>query len=361
MGLNPFAKTSYVGVDVGHHNIKVAQLEKTSGGFRVSKYGTCPTPVDAVKDGIVVDTASAGAALKQLLRATDIRATIAVVAVSGGSVVVRPARVPKMNEATLRKSIKFEAGRYVPTSAEDSFIEFEIIGDADDMQMDVLIVAAPREAVESRIAVCDFAGLEVDCVDLEPFAAYRSLIESDPNGDWHNKTIALVDIGGSATNLSVVAGGIFAMARSLPHGGQTLTEALKTYFRLSTEDAESGKAQLDLRELTDDTPKENPPLRVVQPHIDDLVREIRRSLNYFQSGGAEGGPQGKAVETVVLCGGGSKLPGIAEYLSHKLGMPAVSLGIYDNTAFTSWDEESGKGLELGVVAGLALRPFAKAA
>jgi type IV pilus assembly protein PilM len=361
MGINPFAKSSFVGVDIGHHNIKVAQLEKTSSGFRISKFGTCSTPADAVKDGIVVDTASAGVALKQLLRESDIRASSAVVAVSGGSVVVRPARVPKMNEATLRKSIKFEAGRYVPTSAEDSYIEFEIIGDVDEMQMDVLIVAAPRETVESRVAVCQLAGLEVEFVDIEPFAAYRSLIESDPEAQWVNKTIALVDIGGSATNLSVVAGGVFAMARSLPHGGQTLTEALKTYFRLSTEDAESGKAQLDLRELTDDSPKENPPLRVVQPHIDDLVREIRRSLNYFQSGGAEGGPQGKAVEMVVLCGGGAKLPGIAEYLSHKLGMPAVSVGIYDNTAFANWSDDDGKGLELGVVAGLALRPFAKAA
>lgn len=361
MGLNPFAKGTFVGVDVGHHNIKVAQLEKTASGFKISKYGTCLTPADAVKDGIVVDTASTGEALKHLLKQSDIRATSAIVAVSGGSVVVRPARVPKMNEATLRKSIKFEAGRYVPTSAEDSFIEFEIIGDVDETQMDVLIVAAPKDTVESRLTVCELAGLEVECVDVEPFAAYRSLIESDPNGQWLNKTIALVDIGGAATNLSVVAGGVFAMARSLPHGGQTLTEALKTYFRLSNDDAESGKAQLDLRELTDDTPKENPPLRVVQPHIDDLVREIRRSLNYFQSGGAEGGPQGKAVEMVVLSGGGSKLPGIAEYLSHKLGMPAVSLGIYDNTAFTNWSEEGGQGLELGVVAGLALRPFAKAA
>lgn len=361
MGFTPFGKRTFVGIDIGHHFIKLAQIEKSGGGFRLARYGEVPTPIDAVKESVIVDSQAIAAAIKHGLREFDIKANSAVVAVSGGSVIVRPVRIPKMSEATLRKSIKFEAGRYVPSSVEDSFVEFEIIGEVDETQMDVLIVAAPRDVVESRVKACEAAGLEVDCVDVEPFAAYRALVESDPNSQWHDKTIALIDIGGSSTSMSVVTQGVFAMARSLPQGGQTLTDALKAYFRLSDEDAESGKAQLDLSELVEDaTPRENPPLRVVQPHIDDLIREVRRSLNYFQSGGGEGAPKSKAVEAVVLSGGGARLPGIADYLGHKLGMPAVSLGLYDNPSFSAAGGE-GKGLELGVVTGLALRPFTKAA
>jgi type IV pilus assembly protein PilM len=362
MGFSPFGKRSFVGIDIGHHFIKVAQIEKSAGGFKVSKYGEVATPTDAVKESVIIDAPAVGAAIRQALRENDIKANTAIVAVSGGSVIVRPVRIPKMSEATLRKSIKFEAGRYVPSSVEDSFVEFEIIGEVDDTQMDVLIVAAPRDVVESRVKACEAAGLEVDCVDVEPFAAYRALVESDPTSQWHDKTIALIDIGGSSTSMSVVTQGVFAMARSLPQGGQTLTDALKAYFRLSEEDAESGKAQLDLAELVDDaTPRENPPLRVVQPHIDDLIREVRRSLNYFQSGGGENAPKSKAVEAIVLSGGGARLPGIADYLGHKLGIPAVSLGLYDNPTFASSATEPSKGLELGVVTGLALRPYTKAA
>ncbi len=361
MGFNPFGKRVFVGIDIGHHFIKVAQLEKGSGGFRIARYGEIRTPGDAVKESVIVDPQSIGNAIKQVMKENDMKATSAVIAVSGGAVIVRPVRIPKMSEATLRKSIKFEAGRYVPSSVEDSYVEFEIIGEVDENQMDVLIVAAPRDVVESRVRACQAAGLEVDCVDVEPFAAYRALVESDPGSQWHDKTIAMIDIGGSSTSMSVVTQGVFAMARSLPQGGQTLTDALKAYFRLSDEDAESGKAQLDLSELVDDsTPRENPPLRVVQPHIDDLIREVRRSLNYFQSGGGENAPKSKAVEAVVLSGGGARLPGIADYLGHKLGMPAVSLGLFDNPTFGASAGE-GKGLELGVVTGLALRPFTKAA
>lgn len=361
MALNPFKKKSYVGIDIGHHAIKAVQVDKTSGGWKLSRVGWVRTPADAVKEGVIVDTEAVGAALKQCLREAHITATGANIAVAGGSVVVRTVRIPKMTDATLRKSIKYEAGRYVPSSIEDSYIEFEIIGDVDEMQMDVMIVAAPKDVVESRIKACSEAGLEVDIVDVEPFCAYRSLLENEPSSVFAGKTVALVDIGSSTTSMSVVTDGAFAMARSLPQGGRTLTDALKNYFKLSEDDAESGKAQLDIAELAQEAgPKENPPIRVVQPHIDDLIREVRRSLNYFQSQAQEGG--GKAIDAVVLSGGGAKMAGLADYFSHKLGIPATSLGVLDNARFSSSGlGETEHGFDLAVASGLAMRSVGRAA
>lgn len=353
---NPFGKKSYVGIDIGHYSIKLAQVDRAGNGWRVSKLFTMRTPQDAVRDSIVVDTEAVGMAIKQGLRQGGINANSAMIGVSGGSVIVRPVRIPKMAEATLRKSIKFEAGRYVPSSAEDSYIEFEIIGETEDNQMDVLMVAAPKDVVESRLKACDMAGLDVEIVDVEPFAVYRSLVECDPDSEMKPKTIVLIDVGGSTTSMSIVSDGVFAMARSLPQGGQTFTEALKNYFKLSEEDAESGKAQLNIAELIETAPKENPPLRVVQPHLDDMIREVRRSLNYFQSQAAEvGGTAHKNVDMVVLCGGGSKMQGLAEYMSHKLGIPTVALGVFSGDRFVGPSADSEVGQELAVVTGLAMR------
>jgi type IV pilus assembly protein PilM len=362
MALNPFKKQTFVGIDIGHHAIKAVQVDRAGSGFKISRMGWVRTPEESVKEGVVIDATAVGMAIKQLLRESHISATAACIAVAGGSVVVRTVRIPKMPEATLRKSIKYEAGRYVPSSVEDSYIEFEIVGDADENQMDVLIVAAPKDIVESRIKACEAAGLDVEIVDVEAFAAYRALLESDPSNAYQGKTVAIVDIGGSTTSMSVITDGAFSMARSLSQGGKTWTDALKNYFRLSEEDAESGKAQLDLSELTsDEQPRENPPLRVVQPLIDDLIREVRRSLNYFQSQAQEGGG-GKAVDTVVLSGGAAKLPGLANYFAHKLGIPTVSLGALDNAKFSfAGPGEAGHGLDLAVASGLAMRPVSRVA
>ena len=146
-----FAKQTTVGIDFGHHSIKALQLEKASDGWKVTKLATTLTPREAMKDGVIVDASLMGLVLKQLLKENHISATTAHIAVAGGSVVVRQVRMAKMPEATLRKSMKLEAGRYVPSSAEDSYIEFEILGDADDGQMDVLVVAAPKDIVETRL------------------------------------------------------------------------------------------------------------------------------------------------------------------------------------------------------------------
>jgi len=361
MSLKLFRKKAYAGVDLGTNSIKVAQIESVGDHWSVTKHAEVPTPVDAIKDGVVVDCDQVAGALKQALRDARINATSAIIGVAGGSVIVRTVRIPRMPEATLRKSIRFEAGRYVPSSVEDSFIEFEILEDAPENQMDVLIVAAPRELVKSRVEACAKAGLEVEIVDIEAFAMYRALVESELVSEYADTTIALVDIGASTTNVSVINKGVFAMTRSIPQAGGTLTQALENYFKLEPSDAEQGKTQLDLRTLIDaDGTIENPPLRVLQPHIDDLLREIRRSLNYYQSqqtGQGEPNP----VTKLIVSGGGARMTGIAEYMQHKLEIESASVGVFDCSRFLDLEEgEEGHGYELSVASGLALRAVMKA-
>lgn len=356
------ANKAYVGLDLGHHTIKLVQLDKTHSGWKITRAATAPTPPDSIKDGVVVDTGLMAGAIKSLLKEAHVTTSSVHIAVAGGSVVVRTVRIPNMPESTLRKSIKFEASRYVPTNVADSYIEFEILGPSEDeSQMDVLVVAAPREVVESRVKACEAAGLDVESVDVEPFATYRALVETDEANGWVAGTLALVDVGASTTNMSVIHEGAFAMTRSIPTGGQTLTEALKGYFKLSDDDAESGKRQLNVSELIDENkPKENPPLRVLQPHLDDLVRELRRSLNYFQSQQGDGVPS-TPVTRLIITGGGAKLPGLAEYVSAKLSVPVFAAGVLGNPRFSHSGPSEESGLDLAVASGLAMRSFAQAA
>ena len=151
------------------------------------------------------------------------------------------------------------------------------------------------------------------------------------------------------------------MTRSIPQAGETFTSALANYFKLSREDAEKGKMQLDLRVLVDaQGPVENPPLRVLQPHIDDLLREIRRSLNYYQSQQTDQS-RNKPVSKLIVSGGGANMKGLAEYISHKLDIEAVAVGVYDCAQFARpMETNDAHGYDLAVASGLALRAFSKA-
>lgn len=359
MKLNIKKKTS-IGIDLGHHRIKAVELESTAKGWNLIRTGWADTPADGIRDGVVVDPPAIGSALKQMLKEFRFGSSSVQIAAAGAAVFVRPVQFPKMNEATLRKTIKFEASRYVPGSVEDSHIDFAIIDNEHPEQTNVIVVAAPKDIVSSRVAAIEAAGLEVDGVDVEAFAMFRALHEVDPQADKVG-TVAIIDIGAASTSVSVIHAGAFAMNRSIPYGGNTLTEALKTYFKLGQEDAESGKAQLDLNELIGpDTVKENPPLRVIQPHLDDLVREVRRSLNYFQSQTGEQ-QHARKVESILISGGGARLTGLAEYLGHKLGLPVASRGVLDNPLVSGPEGAQEHGLDFTVAGGLAMRTRLQAA
>lgn len=362
MPLNLFAKDKYVGIDIGHFSVKVAQIERSGNGYKVTAIGSAPTPPNSVMDGVVTDPAAVGATIKQLLRDSKISATCANLAVQGGSVVVRTVKMPKMPESTLRKSIRFEAGRYVPSSVEDSYIECEYLSDVEDNQMEVLVAASPKDMVESRISAATAAGLETEIIDIEAFALYRALIEADHELDLSEEAIGIVDIGSETTHVSVVDTGSFALTRTIPVGGKTLTSALESYFKLSPEEAEEGKKALDLSGvISPDGPMENPPLRVIQPLVDELIREIRRSLNYFQS--QQTGPtQAKPVKQIFLLGGGALLSGLPAYIAHKLGMSVNSPSFLENPRFDfdGFETEDDPRV-LAVAVGLAMRRAGKAA
>jgi type IV pilus assembly protein PilM len=99
----------------------------------------------------------------------------------------------------------------------------------------------------------------------------------------------------------------------------------------------------------------------MQPHADELIREIRRSLNYYQSQQTEHGAP-NPVTQVLISGGGARMTGLTEYAAHKLGLSAACRGVFDNPRFMyGGTNDPGNGLEYSVASGLALRAFARAA
>ena len=354
-------KQAYVGIDIGHSNIRIVQVEKTAGGVRLTKFAITETPADSVRDGLVRNPEEVGHAIKTAMKEAHMNAHRAVIAASGGAVYVRAVPFPKMNAAMLRESLKFEASRYVPGSIEDSYVEAEILENLNDAQMNVLLAAAPRDIVDGRIAACKAAGLDVRVVEIETFAASRALLETDQTKEMGTNTYILVDIGAASTTVSVIENGTYVMHRSMPTAGNTLTEGLKAAFKLETVDAEAGKHALDLAEFLTPEGQENPPLKVIAAHVDDLVRELRRSMNYLQTQSQGDLTTPTKIDGMFLCGAGANLKGRDKYIQSKLGIPVKTIGVFENPIVTQTGVFSDTGVDLAVATGLAMRPVLHAA
>jgi type IV pilus assembly protein PilM len=336
-----FGKETLVGLDIGSAYLKVVQVEAQKQGFRVTRAAQHKTPEGAVRDGIVVDKQAVGEAVRQMLRAAGVSATGAAIAVSGPTVVVRQIKLPRMTEAALRKSVRYEAGKYISANVDESAVEFEILGPCegggagDEDQMNVMLVAAPREMVESRIAAVEIAGLEAAAVDMEPFALQRALADCNAGGPFRDNGMrALVDLGASHTEVSLLSGTTFALTRSIPIAGDTLTNVLKNHFRCDPREAEQRKAGSDMALLLEAGAgsEELEAPRLLQPVLDELLREVRRSIQFYQSQLPEGA-EPQPLKEILLCGGGAQLPGLALYMKARLGTETRLGNAFDNPYF----------------------------
>lgn len=384
-----FNKQGIVGLDMGSYTIKAVQVEPTRTGWRLLQIAQCPTPPDSIRDGVIVQPEEVASAIKRLLRENAFRASAAVTAVAGAPVIVRQVTLPKMTEAMLRKTIRYEASKYVSTSVEDSTIDFEILGDLDgqqgegeqaERQMQVLLVVAPREMVDTQVRTLELAGLEAVAIEVEAFALYRALFEINrvAMANLAEAPAAFADIGASATNLYIVSADSFFLTRTIPIAGDAFTQTVQSLLHCSWSEAERFKRTLDLRHLlkrrssrsrasVEETEgagegvgssQEEAVLKALQGQVDELLREVRRSLHYYQSQFPEGSPQGQ-VGRIVITGGSSQLGGFAEYASARLGLEVEPADPFNNPDFDT-AHISAEALQmftpvLGIAVGLAVR------
>jgi len=359
---NLFGKEAVVGIDIGSRTIKAVEIEATGSGWRVVNAGIEPTPEDTCKDGVITDVAEVAHVVKSLLKTADIRAQGAIAAVSGSQVIVRQVQLPKMNEFALRKSIKFEAGKYVSASVDDSVVECQVLKDSGEGdQMNVMLVAAPNDMVGSRVAVLEMAGLEPFSIDVEAFALVRSLAECSKDPSYKIGAAALVDMGASHTDVNIVCAGEFALTRNIPIAGDSFTNAIKALANLSFQEAVVLKFETVLPGSSDQpsvSDAQSKRWRVVQPLLDELLREIRRSIHFYQSQFPEGAEQA-AVKKVILSGGSAQMSGMAAYVSAKLNIPAEISDLFNNSVINcnglapGYIEEHGP--VLAIATGLALK------
>jgi type IV pilus assembly protein PilM len=357
--------TEVIGLDIGSHAIKAVQLEHEREGLAVKKAGSRPTPPEAVKAGVIVEPAAVAAEVSALLDALEVEATAACVACAGPTVVVRQLQLPTVSERQLRQSLQWEARNYISFPVEESTIEFQVLA-RNGAQMEVMMVAAPRELVEGQLETLSLAGLEAVAVEIQPFSAIRALVEWSADGALDEETVALMGLGAAYTDINIVRGRSFVLTRMIPIAGDSMTEAIASALSMEKPKAEALKetamqvvSSEEERATLD--PFAQQASRAVEPLLDELIREVRRSLAYYdyqqQAPAQQAATPG--VNRIIISGGTSKMAGLAKYLQSQLGVPVEMAELFGGSRLPApglsqeYLDEHAPGLV--VATGLALR------
>ncbi|HOW35914.1 MAG TPA: type IV pilus assembly protein PilM [Candidatus Omnitrophota bacterium] len=326
-----------LGVDIGNFSVKVAQLSSkdnkfTLEGFGYSKINTAKT------DGVLE-------ALKSACAEAKLSERRAVVAVPSQGVIVRYLMLPTMGEEELRKAMEFEIERYVPFDRKDVASDYLVIKEnSDSRNMKVLLVAAKKEFVDSRVRVLKDAGLEPEVVTIDSIIL-KNIFQINYS-DKKEKTVGLLNIGSKISSINIVRGSTSYFMRDVQLGGDNITQLLKEKFDIAPEEAEKIKCNLTL----DDREK----FKIIEPVLGNLLNEVYLSFDYYES------EFGMVVDEVLVSGGTAKLAWLANFLKENLNREISVLNSIKNVTVSPIVSQQRLDFvfpSLAVPLGLALENF----
>jgi type IV pilus assembly protein PilM len=169
----------------------------------------------------------------------------------------------------------------------------------------VLIAAAKKDFLNQRLKLLEELGVRVDGVDVDSLALINAFTFNYPQTD-KTKTIALLNIGASFSNLSILEGSLPRLSRDIHIAGNNFTQKIADTLSLDFNSAQSLKINPQQEQAGKITP-------AFEAILSQLAAEIRTSFDYYESQSAS------SVGKIFLSGGGSLFAGLKEGLANVLG------------------------------------------
>jgi len=290
-----------VGIDIGTSSVKVLALSRQkAGAFQLDFFAVRAVEGEKTKEKVV-------GAIKQAISSSETKVQNVTMSVSGQGVVVRQVLFPKMSEGELKSALQFEAEKHIPFNINEVYIDAQVIDqNAEGNKMKVLIVASKKDLVDEYLGYINEAGLEAGAIDCDAIAVTNAFIFNNP-GLGKDKTLALLNIGASMTNVCILKNETLNFTRDIP---------------------------VDVK------------------NADTLENQVRLSFDYYEN------QFGKGIDGIYVSGGGAKDTALLQRFSQAFGFevsawdPVKNLTVSVKVDSQALKDASG---QLAVCVGLAIR------
>ena len=356
-------KDLLVGLDIGTSKVVAIVAELHADG-EIEVIGTGQHESNGLKKGVVVDIEKTVASIQAALEEAEItsgnKIQQVVTGIAGshirsfnsiGMVAIKDKEVTEADVARVIETAKAVA---IPTDQQILHVlpqEFIIDGQEDirepvgmsgvRLDVKVHVVTGAVSAVQNIIKCVRRCGLAVQDLILQPLASANAVLTHDEK----ELGVALVDIGGGTTDIAVFVGGSIRHSAVIPVAGDQITNDIAMALRTPTADAEEIKLRHGLAKPTLANPGEKIEVpgigdrgprslskqglaSVIEPRVEELFQMVQQTIR-------ESGYEESLSSGIVLTGGSSLLPGMAELAEDiflkpvRVGAPAYSGSLSD--------------------------------
>jgi type IV pilus assembly protein PilM len=297
-------KKTTIGLDVGSGLIKVAVMDHGAGEPELTRVVITPLLADAIVEGEVMDPGMVTDAIRSALHQSGVKAHDVVTAVGGRDVIIKKIQIERVKEHQARELMRWEAEQHVPFDMESVELDFQILDpDGDGVDMSVLLVAAKRDLIESKMRLLSDAGCAPAVVDVDAFALHNAFEINHP--DAMSGVVGLINIGHEVTNINILDEGVPILTRDITVGTRRFREDLQRERGLGVDEAEKLLQGYDRSAHLD---------AVIESRGEEIAVGVERAAAFLASSSRSG----SQMRAVYLCGGGARVPGLAEALGKRL-------------------------------------------
>lgn len=313
-----------LGIDLGSYSVKIAQVERGFGEFKLVNFYEVPL----VAEEVLTYEQSASAALTKFFEENPINYDACVLAVPGTMAAFRNLTLPFGNVKKIDQTLEFELETVIPLDLEEVLFDYTLLSTSP--QESKVLAAYLRESDFKRfLSSIQVSGVDprymgVDTIDLSYLALPGFL---PPEGLY-----AILDLGHSKTNLVILEGTKIKGLRCLSWGGHQVTQAIAKTLQLPYDKAEAWKH----RRAQVAAGSEDPGLQAVYAVVEDLQQQLKQTLFAFNEAGE------RPIEALYLSGGTSRLQGLDSFFSTRLNINVSQLDVLDDAFTDLQDREAAR-------------------
>lgn len=332
------------GIDIGFSNFKLMQINWQGKRQVVTGYGVSLFDSSAIVDGVIIDHEAIAKSAYELFDnhlVGDINTRRVVLSVPAARTFTRSITLPALKDDDIYEAVKLETEQYVPVPLNDLYVDYEIISKSPK-QTEILVVAIPKNIVDSYVQLTNILGLELIAIEPTIAAASRLFKQAEAN----DVPTVLIDLGSLSSDITIYDNGLIVTG-TVASGGDSFTQAIAKKLSVTEQEAHIIKTKYGLglskkqKELTD----------CLTPILAQMLKEIKRMIRYYE----ERSGTDKKINQVVTMGGGANMPGLSEYMTDTLRLAVRMCDPWQHLDFKNLPKPNAVEKSMFVtVAGLAL-------
>jgi len=329
----PEKKRKVIAFDMGSSTIKIVDGMYYKNDLTIDKYIIVPTPKDAIIDGEIKKEEALYGKLSQILKENGIKAKDAICTTNSTLIINREILIPKVEEEEMDTVVRYEIQQYLPINLDDYILQVTILNEEEIGgvgKLNVRVIAYPEKIARGYYNLLLKLNLKPYALDVNYNAVNKFINFMGINSEFEYKSkdlVAFIDMGASFIDVNIYKDGNLDFTRIIKDCGNDIDEMLLQRSGVKASEVEDFKIKnINLREELDLVNI------AVKEVVDDWIEKIEKIIQFYKNKN-----MGNEVNNIIIFGGSSKINGMEEYMTEKLGIKTKINGI-TKIAFKSKDD-----------------------